>query len=58
MYMDVIASRLGMFDASDSALRVELSRFSLKTQGLLGRRCPLPMLSGYWKNDMFSPPEE
>ncbi len=40
MYLDVLASRLGMHDASDEALRVELNRYSLKTQGLLGRRCP------------------
>jgi esterase FrsA len=44
-----------MHDASDEALRVELNRYSLKTQGLLGRRCPTPMLSGFWKNDPFSP---
>lgn len=55
MYIDVLASRLGMNDASDSALRVELNRYSLKTQGLLGRHCPTPMLSGYWENDPFSP---
>lgn len=58
MYMDVLASRLGMASAADSALRVELSRYSLKTQGLLGRRCPTPMLSAYWPNDPFSPAEE
>jgi esterase FrsA len=58
MYMDVLASRLGMHDASDDALHVELNRYSLKTQGLLGRRCPTPMLSGYWKDDPFSPEEE
>ncbi|WP_330985846.1 MULTISPECIES: esterase FrsA [Enterobacterales] len=58
MYLDVLASRLGMHDASDEALRVELNRYSLKTQGLLGRRCPTPMLSGYWQNDPFSPEEE
>ena len=58
MYLDVLASRLGMADASDSALRVELNRYSLKTQGLLGRRCPTPMLSGYWDDDPFSPEEE
>ncbi len=58
MYLDVLASRLGMHDASDEALRVELNRYSLKTQGLLGRRCPTPMLSGYWDNDPFSPEEE
>ena len=45
-------------DASDEALRVELNRYSLKTQGLLGRRCPTPMLSGFWNNDPFSPEEE
>ncbi len=58
MYLDVLASSLGMHDASDEALRVELNRYSLKTQGLLGRRCPTPMLSGFWKNDPFSPEEE
>lgn len=58
MYIDVLASRLGMPDASDSALGVELNRYSLKTQGLLGRRCPTPLLSAYWKNDPFSPQEE
>lgn len=58
MYLDVLASRLGMHDASDDALRVELNRYSLKTQGLLGRRCPTPMLSGYWQNDPFSSEEE
>ncbi|MGG7445775.1 esterase FrsA [Kosakonia oryzendophytica] len=58
MYLDVLASRLGMHDASDEALRVELNRYSLKTQGLLGRRCPTPMLSGFWQNDPFSPEEE
>nr|MCX3324201.1 alpha/beta hydrolase [Bacillus paranthracis] len=58
MYLDVLASRLGMHDASDDALRVELNRYSLKVQGLLGRRCPTPMLSGYWKNDPSSPEED
>lgn len=58
MYMDVLASRLGMAGAADSALRVELNRYSLKLQGLLGRRCPTPMLAAYWPNDIFSPEEE
>ena len=58
MYMDMLASRLGMSSTSDSALRIELSRFSLKLQGLLGRRCAVPMLSGYWPDDPFSPEEE
>jgi esterase FrsA len=35
MYLDVLASRLGMHDASDEALRIELNRYSLKT-GLAG----------------------
>lgn len=58
MYLDVLASRLGMYDASDEALCVELNRYSLKNQGLLGRRCPTPMLSGFWQNDPLSPQQE
>lgn len=58
MYMDVLASRLGMPTTSDQALHTELNRYSLKVQGLLGRRTPTPMLSGYWADDLFSPEEE
>ncbi|WP_127958777.1 esterase FrsA [Serratia microhaemolytica] len=58
MYMDVIASRMGMYNASDRVLAAELSRYSLKNQGLLGRRCPTPMLSAYWQGDPLSPKEE
>ncbi|WAT01305.1 esterase FrsA [Rouxiella chamberiensis] len=58
MYMDVLASRIGMPYASNAALRVELNRYSLKMQGLLGRRTPVPMLSCFWENDPFSPQEE
>lgn len=58
MLIDVFASRLGMNNVSDASLSIELNRYSLKTQGLLGRRCPTPMLSGYWANDIFSPEEE
>lgn len=58
MYMDVLASRLGMASASDTALRTELNRYSLKTQGLLGRRTPMPLLSAHWPGDIFSPEEE
>jgi len=58
MYMDVLASRLGMSNASDSALKTELNRYSLKTQGLLGRRTPTPIIAGYWEQDPFSPKEE
>lgn len=58
MYMDVLASRLGMASATDKALKTELGRYSLKTQGLLGHRCPTPMLAGYWDNDLLCPKEE
>lgn len=58
MLIDVFASRLGMSNVSDVNLGMELNRYSLKTQGLLGRRCPTPMLSGYWANDFFSPEAE
>lgn len=58
MYMDVLASRIGMPYASNEALRAELNRYSLKMQGLLGRRTSIPMLSGYWDNDPFSPKQE
>lgn len=58
MYMDVLASRIGMSTASDSALKTELNRYSLKTQGLLGRRTPTPMLAAYWESDIFSPKSE
>jgi esterase FrsA len=58
MYMDVLASRIGMPYASNEALRAELHRYSLKMQGLLGRRTSIPMLSGYWDNDPFSPKQE
>ena len=49
---------MGMANASDSVLKTELNRYSLKTQGLLGRRCPTPMLAAYWDDDPLSPKEE
>ncbi|KAA9002443.1 esterase FrsA [Affinibrenneria salicis] len=58
MYMDVLASRLGMPDSADAVLKTELGCYSLKTQGLLGRRCSTPMMTGYWENDVLSPKEE
>ncbi len=58
MYMDILASRLGMPNATDAALQIELSRYSLKMQGLLGRRCSTPMLGACWEEDIFSPLEE
>ena len=43
MFLDVLASRLGMHDASDEALRVELNRYSLKLRACWAavalRRC-------------------
>lgn len=58
MYMDMLASRLGMSSTPDSNLRTELNRYSLKVQGLLGRRTPIPMLAAYWSNDLFCPEED
>ncbi|XNM77552.1 alpha/beta hydrolase [Escherichia coli] len=45
----------GCMMSSDEALRVELNRYSLKVQGLLDVAAQRRMLSGYWKNDPFSP---
>lgn len=36
MFMDVLASRLGMTYSSDAALLVEMGRYSLKTQRVVG----------------------
>ncbi|MDE9429986.1 esterase FrsA [Xenorhabdus bovienii] len=58
MYIDVLANRLGLYHVDEAALRLELSCYSLKNQGLLGRRCSVPMLSVYWKDDVFSPRED
>ncbi|WP_434525561.1 esterase FrsA [Photorhabdus asymbiotica] len=58
MYLDMFASRLGIDNVDENAFRLELSCYSLKKQGLLGRRCPVPMLAGYWQNDIFSSKEE
>lgn len=58
MYIDVLASRLGMASVSDVALLTELRCYSLKNQGLLGRRCPTPMLAAYWDHDPFCPRQE
>lgn len=58
MYMDVLANRLGMANVSYNTLKIELNRYSLKAQGLLGRRCSTPMLSGYWEQNPLSMKEE
>ncbi|NDK99781.1 esterase FrsA [Photorhabdus bodei] len=58
MYLDMFASRLGIYNVDEKAFRLELGCYSLKKQGLLGRRCSVPMLAGYWQNDIFSPKEE
>ncbi|CAK8744392.1 Esterase FrsA [Sodalis praecaptivus] len=58
MYLDVMASRIGMAGVADGALKTELNSYSLKVQGLLGRSCPTPILAGCWPDDPFSPPAE
>ncbi|EMS1063774.1 esterase FrsA [Providencia stuartii] len=58
MELDVFASRLGIYHIDGAALRHELSCYSLKNQGLLGRRCRVPMMSVYWKGDIYSPKAE
>jgi esterase FrsA len=58
MFMDILASRLGMSNTSNELLQAEMNHFSLKVQGLLGRNCPTPLLSGYWQNDKISTKEE
>lgn len=51
MYKDVLASRLGLSSISDELLKAELSSYSLKNQGLLGRRCITPMFAIAVEND-------
>ncbi|WP_029687162.1 esterase FrsA [Tatumella saanichensis] len=58
MFMDMLASRLGKNYRDDSMLANELSAFSLKNQGLLGRRTTVPLLSVSVAEDPFSPPSE
>lgn len=58
VYRDMIASRLKMDSTTDNLLHTELIRYSLKTQGLLGRRCPIPMCSASFEKDVFSPLSE
>ena len=56
MYMDVLASRRRA--VLTLILSAPLGCLSLKNQGLLGRRCSLPVLSMCWKEDVFSPKSE
>lgn len=58
MVLDVFASRLGIYQVDGSALRHELSCYSLKNQGLLGRRSKVPMLAVSLKDDIYSPKAE
>lgn len=58
MYLDVLASRLGLLNIDENNLRLSLSSYSLKNQGLIGRRMPVPMMSVYWKGDEISPKED
>lgn len=54
MYKDVLASRLGLSSVSDSLLEAEMTRYSLKVQGLLGHRCNTPMLAMTMSKDLYS----
>ncbi|AKJ42803.1 UPF0255 protein [Pragia fontium] len=58
VYRDTIASRLKLDSTTDNVLHAELSRYSLKNQGLLGRGCPAPMCSVAFEKDVFSPLSE
>ncbi|CAG9412422.1 esterase FrsA [Providencia alcalifaciens] len=55
MMLDVFASRLGIYQVDGQSLRHELSCYSLRNQGLLGRRNQVPMMSVCFKNDPYSP---
>lgn len=58
MVLDVFASRIGVYQVDGASLRHELSCYSLKKQGLLGKRSKVPMMSVCLKNDIYSPKEE
>lgn len=58
VYQDIIANRLKLDSATESLLYLELNRYSLKTQGFLGRHCSIPMCSMAFENDVFSPLSE
>ncbi|WP_246616398.1 esterase FrsA [Thaumasiovibrio subtropicus] len=59
MYFDVFASRLGKTTIPKSTLVSQLCTFSLKQQGLLGRRaCSVPMLGVSLEGDSFCPPSD
>ena len=58
MFLDILASRMGKNVRDNQTLATEISAYSLKNQGLLGRRTPVPMLSAFRKNDFYSPEEE
>uniref|UniRef100_A0A3B0LZD2 Esterase FrsA n=1 Tax=Arsenophonus endosymbiont of Trialeurodes vaporariorum TaxID=235567 RepID=A0A3B0LZD2_9GAMM len=58
MNIDLFASRLGFYQVDEAVLRSELSCYSLKKQGLLGRRCSVSFMAVNWQNDIFSPKED
>lgn len=58
MYKDVLASRLGLCSVSDSLLIAEMTRYSLKVQGLLGHRCHTPMLATSMNNEIYNTAED
>nr|WP_086939825.1 esterase FrsA [Thaumasiovibrio occultus] len=59
MYFDVYASRLGKRRISKESLVTQLASFSLKQQGLLGRRpTNVPVLGVSLERDRFCPPDD
>ena len=54
----MLASRLGIDASAEGLLRAELQSYSLKNQGLLGRRCQVPVLAAGIEGDPFCPEEE
>lgn len=58
MNINLFASRLGFYQVDEAVLRSGLSCYSLKKQGLLGRRCSVPFMAVNWQNNIFSPKED
>ncbi|WP_413110820.1 esterase FrsA [Thaumasiovibrio sp. DFM-14] len=59
MYYDVFASRLGKKVTTKTSLLGQLTAFSLKQQGLLGRRpTRVPLLGVSLEGDCFCPPSD
>jgi len=58
MMRDGLANRLGADAAQWESLRTKCQVFSLKTQGLLGTRTPVPILSIGHKKDFICPEQD